>query len=117
MASEYINPLVEINDEIKTDPILSFIYNEFSKPPFENLLYLNIAYLIDNSKEIEFRQEWNYSPHRAALDIYGSKFYFKLINLLNPVPNIFYFTKDNFPTLKIVPLQIIDNLRGAKWES
>ena len=103
----YINPEYEFNEEIYADDILSFIFSEFNKPPYENVFVKNYDYFISNSKQIEFNPKWNYNPYLASQDLYGNKFYYKLLLHLNPIPSLLFFNKDYLPTLNVLPISVI----------
>ena len=111
----YINPIDEFNNEIYSDDFLSFLYEEFNKSPDENIFYINFDYLLENSKTIQFDPKWDFNPFIAAQDVYGSKYYYKILLLVNSLPSFVYFNSNYLNgELKIVPLSILKNLMKTK---
>ena len=107
----YVNPLTEFEDEIYSDDFLTFLFEQFSKPPFENIFVKNLDYLRENSTTIEFKDEWNQNPYRASMDVYGSKFFYKILLLVNGVPSISFFTPAYLnKQLRVVPLNKLTEL-------
>ena len=107
----YVNPLTEFEEEIYSDDFLTFLFEQFSKPPFENLFVKNLSYLKENCKIVEFKDEWDQNPFRAAEDIYGNKFFYKILLLINGAPSITFFTPTYLNRrLCVVPLNKLTEL-------
>ena len=101
MATQVLNPLDEAQYR---DFIAAAIQNEFNKPIIENIFYINIDYLIENSILIDFKQKYEYSPQQVCIEIYGNKDYYPLILLVNKCSTIFQFNNKNYKKI-IVPNQ------------
>jgi hypothetical protein len=98
-------------EKIKENTFLYKFLSEFKKPPFENIFYKYADYLTDNSEKIEFKNTWNYNPFLAAYEIYGEKYFYPILFVVNKIPySIFFFTGKYIDVLKFPPLNIIKSI-------
>jgi hypothetical protein len=71
---------------------IKYITNEFKKPMFDNIFFLNLDGLIYNSVFETFnRNAWEYNPQQFCLDKYGQFEYYKVVLLINSIGTILDF--------------------------
>jgi hypothetical protein len=78
------------------------IDEEFSKNILDNIFFKNINGLRMNSDLITFNSDlWEQNPKQFCLDYYKSSDFYKIILLVNDIPSIFSFKRNNFKDFKI----------------
>jgi hypothetical protein len=88
------------------------IWNEFTKPPHENIFFRNLDYLFRKSDLVEFNNDkWIMKPHVFCNDYYDEQDIFPVILLINDIGSIFEFNPDSFINKKILapPFDEIEN--------
>lgn len=92
----YSNPsnILERNKQKHTN--VRIVSDEFNKPIFLNLFYLNRAGLKLNSKSVKFsKNEWVQNPQLFCRDYYGEYEYYRIILLINNIKSVFLFDSVN----------------------
>jgi hypothetical protein len=111
MSDNILNPL----DESKyiDDYLSAFIKEEFTKPIINNIFFINIDYLKENSQVVEFKTKYDFSPQAAAIDYYNNKFFYPIIMLVNNCPSIFKFHSAYYQKILIPSLDSIVNIYNS----
>ena len=79
------------------------IFNEFKKPIYENLFFINKKGLISNSKYIDFKAKWEYNPLQFSQDIYKEQYVYPVILLCNNIGSLHDFTSENLDNKVLSP--------------
>jgi len=105
---------LDILDEISSKTYLqTIIDNEFKKSLDQNIFYINMEYLILNSRDERFKQEWELSPKKASLDLYSNQYLYKILLMVNNCSTISDFTMDNLQYVKAPEISAIRKLANS----
>lgn len=86
----------------KRNYIVRKIFEEFSKPIFKNVFFINIGYLRAESDFYEFNVEkWSMKPHVFCFDVYNEQYYYPVVMLVNNVRSLLDFVPENMTVARI----------------
>ena len=78
-------------------PLERKVLNEYKKSLSENIFFLNIDLLSQESDLIKFdRDDWMYRPDVFCNDHYDEPYIFPVILTINNIPTFFQFIPENF---------------------
>jgi hypothetical protein len=96
-----------LKDVSYTNQLIDVVKNEFKKVIIENQFYINREYLLVNSKEYDFKPEWNFNPQKCAYEHYDIKELYPIILLVNNISSFLKFHMDYYPKIKIPTIDSI----------